>query len=705
VKPLDIERTFPEIEKLILDEDWWIFDGKKEIASSNCYNYYYSYAKSWKPQSILEIGVRRGYSAVSMAIGARENLDIFVGIDSEIDVEGSASFASNLLSNHTTAKIEILNFDTQQDDVSISDNPFDLIHIDADHSFLGCSSDLLLCLGLAKEGSIVIVDDALYAPVRAACEQIKSLYPDSLDVQYVTNFRGHCLVTVKRNFPELLSKQVRQSVLDTIKEIFPRITADKLIQEYSVVRNNLEKGEKGSVAYDEAGQKLLSDISFHLSELATSFQDRIKNYYLTQSTEQDLMSALTNLKQPMSSILQWQNAKGQGLSPKGILGFQGLVRKPSPDQKICKIAFAMLVHIEQLMLLLNSKPVGKCFSYFLGEASKHFSYLHERLYSKTIRYSSMEELSLSETKYAYASSERIQTFEGHGLAVVLTDALINTITSLNRELESQYWMGYWETKTNKTWTQMVLKEQEALLSPTPFPVKTKEEYNQFYGLQTINTAGGVSVKSDQSAEINLYRQLIQNSTDHAFRLATSICHIKMLLLLLQERHPNESIKWLDVGCGIGYIANKVGFDGEFVGIDVAEPLINYANETRFSERYKYLTGGFDEARNAIRGEKFHLITATEVVEHIFDPLDFVSQMKEHTCDLIYASSPLSEAVPHEPSQEHLWSFSLESYEQLFVLSNMKVTFSSAMYVGRFIGEGHNWLSVVATAGDVLRVFP
>lgn len=72
---------------------------------------------------------------------------------------------------------------------------------------------------------------------------------------------------------------------------------------------------------------------------------------------------------------------------------------------------------------------------------------------------------------------------------------------------------------------------------------------------------------------------------------------------------------------------------------------------------------------------------------------------------MYASSPLNEAVPHQPSREHLWKFSLESYEQLFVLSDMKVTFSGSMHAGKFIGEGHNWLSVAATIGDVLRVFP
>ncbi|PZO19643.1 MAG: hypothetical protein DCF25_08155 [Leptolyngbya foveolarum] len=701
MKSFELERAFPEIESLIAPEDWWIFDRKKDIASSDCYNYYYSYAKSWKPQSILEIGVRRGYSAVSMVIGAAESIDRFVGIDSEIDVQKSSSFAGELLRDHTTATVEFLNFDTQKDNVSVDGHPFDLIHIDADHSFMGCSSDLLLCLSYAKEGTVIIVDDALYAPVRAACEEIKSLYTDALDVQYVTNFRGHCLILVKRAFPELLNKEKRQEILGNIKEIFPRVTADELIHQYSKVRDDLEK----AISLNGSVERFLSDLSTHLSELATSLQGNIKNYHLAKPNEENLLSVLEALKQPAPLSLKGKAVRGQGLSPISTFRLKGLTRKASAEREICQKVFNILINIEHLMVSLERKPIGKCFSYFLGEASKHFSYLYKRLYTEDGLPFDGRKLNLGGMKYSYASSGRLQTAEGHGLIVVIADALINTVTSLNRELESQYWMGYWDTKSNKTWTKMVLKEQSSLLSPTPFPVKTGGEYNQFYKLQKGATAGGVRAQPSDSVETDLYRQLVLNPTDHAFRLATSICHIRMLLSMLKERHPNEEIRWLDVGCGIGYIANKVGFGGEFVGIDVAESLIAYANRTRFSDKYTYLAGGFDEARSVINGKKFHLITATEVIEHILDPLDFVSQMKKHTCDAIYASSPLNESVPHQPSREHLWSFSLESYEELFRLCNMRVTFSGSMYVGKFIGEGHNWLSVVATKGDVLRVFP
>jgi SAM-dependent methyltransferase len=363
----------------------------------------------------------------------------------------------------------------------------------------------------------------------------------------------------------------------------------------------------------------------------------------------------------------------------------------------------MLSSIEHFLILLTAQPIGECFNYLLSEAPKHFSYLHERLYSQPPANPSLRGFTLDEIESSTDLNKRLETFEGHGLAVVLSDALINIVTSLNRELEAQYWMGYWDIATNKSWQQMVLKETGAR-SPIPFPIKTQAEYSQFYASQTMNNAGGVSAKTIQCADQDLYHQLTQHPTDHAFRLATSICQIKMLLVMLQERHPHEVIRWLDVGCGIGYIANRVGWEGEFVGIDVADALIDYANETRFSDRYQYIAGGFEEARNAIGGKKFHLITATEVVEHIFDPLDFVEQMKSHTCDMIYASSPLLEAVPTQPSREHLWSFSLESYEQLFKLSAMKIAFSSSMNVGSFIGEGHNWLSVAATKSDVLRVW-
>jgi 2-polyprenyl-3-methyl-5-hydroxy-6-metoxy-1,4-benzoquinol methylase len=67
---------------------------------------------------------------------------------------------------------------------------------------------------------------------------------------------------------------------------------------------------------------------------------------------------------------------------------------------------------------------------------------------------------------------------------------------------------------------------------------------------------------------------------------------------------------LDVGCGIGFISNRVNFDGILIGIDVAESLVEYANATRLTENHKYIKGNFNDARKMIGGEKFHLIQRT-----------------------------------------------------------------------------------------------
>ncbi|NJL38418.1 MAG: class I SAM-dependent methyltransferase [Leptolyngbyaceae cyanobacterium SM1_4_3] len=218
----ELEKSFLDIEPLVTEEDWLIFDHKKNIASSDYYNYYYSYGKSWKPKAILEIGVRRGYSAVSMALGAGKELESFVGVDSEIDIDESSFFASKLLKQHTNAKLEFLKIDTQKDEFISNKNLFDLIHVDADHSFSGCTNDLLLSLSLSRVGTIIVVDDSLYAPVRAACEMVKRLYSESLRAKYVTNFRGHCLILVDRCFPELLKRESRQAVLTQIDHFFQK---------------------------------------------------------------------------------------------------------------------------------------------------------------------------------------------------------------------------------------------------------------------------------------------------------------------------------------------------------------------------------------------------------------------------------------------------------------------------------------------------
>jgi len=121
------------------------------------YEYYYAISKFYQPSSILEIGVRFGYSLGSMIKGS-DKIEFVKGIDCEHPYYGvntlktaEANIKKYINSN---IKYEFL----LQDSHSIEklDRKYDLIHIDGDHSYDGKIKDLNLTLDHCK---VLIIDD------------------------------------------------------------------------------------------------------------------------------------------------------------------------------------------------------------------------------------------------------------------------------------------------------------------------------------------------------------------------------------------------------------------------------------------------------------------------------------------------------------------------------------------------------------------
>jgi predicted O-methyltransferase YrrM len=121
----------------------------------NYYEIYYAISKYYQPKSILEIGVRYGYSLYSM-IAAADNLEYVVGYDIDEYDSGSIEEAykniSRVISENINLKIE---FENSQKLSELSQN-YDLIHIDGDHSYDGKIHDLNLTKGKCK---ILVIDD------------------------------------------------------------------------------------------------------------------------------------------------------------------------------------------------------------------------------------------------------------------------------------------------------------------------------------------------------------------------------------------------------------------------------------------------------------------------------------------------------------------------------------------------------------------
>lgn len=166
----------------------------KYINSGICYEWYFAVAKYFQPVSILEIGVRRGYSLLSMIKGAADNVKFVRGWDIESVEPGSNAIAiKNIKERIDTAKIDfaIDNVNSRRfDKIPVF---FDLIHIDGDQSLEGIEHDLNISLGMCN---VVIIDDYDYIPnVRKATDAFIAIHKPIIQaLTYIPSFRGMLVI-------------------------------------------------------------------------------------------------------------------------------------------------------------------------------------------------------------------------------------------------------------------------------------------------------------------------------------------------------------------------------------------------------------------------------------------------------------------------------------------------------------------------------
>lgn len=124
------------------------------------YHAYVAVAQVLKPESILEIGVKRGYSLVSLFRGFNGIRRIY-GIDTQGWVPDSQRMARENLRAAGYAGELTLPVVSSRGYAKMLPQvpPFDLIHVDGDHSYDGAYRDILEYWPLLREGGSMIVDD------------------------------------------------------------------------------------------------------------------------------------------------------------------------------------------------------------------------------------------------------------------------------------------------------------------------------------------------------------------------------------------------------------------------------------------------------------------------------------------------------------------------------------------------------------------
>ena len=125
------------------------------IKCGNYYEHYYSLSQKYKPESILEIGVRYGYSLCSMVAGSIDTVKYVEGWDNDSYSFQSIKIAKDNLVDHLQYKGTYKFMKADSHEVALNQH-FDLIHIDGDHSYQGKLLDLELVKNICKT---LIVDD------------------------------------------------------------------------------------------------------------------------------------------------------------------------------------------------------------------------------------------------------------------------------------------------------------------------------------------------------------------------------------------------------------------------------------------------------------------------------------------------------------------------------------------------------------------
>lgn len=159
------------------------------VTCDNQYGWYCAYAAIKKPKAILEIGVRRGYSIISMCLGHLPH-DVCL-IDSGIDGFEPYDVSVQLGELGVANCLAYLSPSSQMIDRLPYSWEYDLIHIDGEHTPDALKSDLRYSRFLAPDGWI-IVDDVGDMP--ELLETCKEFAQNGWDLLEVPTFRGHAVM-------------------------------------------------------------------------------------------------------------------------------------------------------------------------------------------------------------------------------------------------------------------------------------------------------------------------------------------------------------------------------------------------------------------------------------------------------------------------------------------------------------------------------
>ncbi|MGE4297668.1 MAG: methyltransferase domain-containing protein [Desulfovibrionaceae bacterium] len=135
---------------------------------------------------------------------------------------------------------------------------------------------------------------------------------------------------------------------------------------------------------------------------------------------------------------------------------------------------------------------------------------------------------------------------------------------------------------------------------------------------------------------------------------------------------------LDVGCGRGWLSERIAAHGDYVGLEPVAPVAAHA--ARLFPGHTFLVGSFAPGQDgALGADQFDVLVSTEVIEHVCQHRQaaFARRMYERTRDggFCIVTTPRGEVYSSwrtivEPQPTDFW-FSEEGLERLFILQGFE----------------------------------
>lgn len=176
-------------DKFILGSALQDIDTGKDHTSdgTNYYSWYYALGAARQPESIAEMGVRFGYSLISICKGkiaeTRYAPRSIMGWDMEYHPGSNAIAEANLRGHCRNVHIR-RDFTGNIPTLNTVFAPYDLIHVDADHSYDGIKAELRLAFeSVRRRGGWIVVDDTKSPTIASRLEDECWSHPcERLDV-------------------------------------------------------------------------------------------------------------------------------------------------------------------------------------------------------------------------------------------------------------------------------------------------------------------------------------------------------------------------------------------------------------------------------------------------------------------------------------------------------------------------------------------